>query len=161
MGLTEITRAAPVTRRIWPITAMLVLVAAVLMLRQWFLAVIMTAPFFGDTPSRGNYILSAMACLTTLPAFAAMIWCGRQRGCQRGLWLIGGAALLMGWVGLNLLGTAGDARDPDPGRWPNLADLFGDSTWLSWVATVVFVAVAVTTRQLRRRTRHTELDSAA
>jgi len=152
----------PVTRRIWPTTALLVILAALLTLYQTFAAAITLAPFFGETAERDDYISSGMACVTTLPAFAAMIWCGWQRGSRGGLWLIGGQAVLMALLGLNWLSTSsGSSRDPAPDRAPSLGDLFGDLTWLSWGATVVFAGVAVATHLMRRRARHTELGSAA
>ena len=67
----------------------------------------------------------------------------------------------MSVAGLNLLATTGDSRDPNPDRAPGLGDVFGDLTWLSWGATVVFAGVAVATHLMRRRARHTELGSAA
>ena len=38
------------------------------------------SPFFPDMSGDADYISADMACLTTLPAFATMIWCGWQRG---------------------------------------------------------------------------------
>jgi len=140
---------------------MLVVVAILLMLIQGFVAAITTAPFFGDTPSRDEYISAAMTCVTTLPVFAAMIWCGWQRGSRRGLWLIGVPAAVMALAGLNLLATTGDARDPNPSRTPGLADLFGGSATLNWIIAAVFVGVAMATHLLRRRARHTGTGSPA
>ena len=148
-------------RRIWPTTAMLVTVASLLMLVDGFVASIQAASFFGDTPSRDHYISAGMACLTALPAFAAMTWCGWQRGSRHGLWLIGVPAALMALAGLNLLTTTGDSRDPHPSRTPSLADLFGDLTLLNWGAVVVSAGVAVATHLVRRRARHTEMGSGA
>jgi hypothetical protein len=156
MSPTVSTGSAPAIRRTWPTTAMLVIVASVLMLIQGFGAGIEVASFFGDSPSRDNYISAGMACVTTLPVFAAMIWCGWQRGSRRGLWLIGGPAAVMTLAGLNLLATTGDSRDPHPSRTPGPEDLFRDWTLLNWWALVVFVGCAVATHLLRRRARHTE-----
>ena len=152
---------ASVTRRTWPTTAILVTVAVLLMLVQGFGAGIEVASFFGDSASRDNYISAGLACATILPVFAAMIWCGWQRGSRRGLWLIGGPAAVMALAGLNLLATTGDSRDPNPSRTPSLSDLFAGPTWLNWGAFVVFAGAAVATHLLRRRTRHTEKGSAA
>lgn len=41
IGLTEITRAAPVTRRIWPITTLIVIVAFLLMAYQLFVCALL------------------------------------------------------------------------------------------------------------------------
>jgi len=77
------------TPRIRPITAMLVVIAFVLMLMSAFIAGIEVASFFGAQASRDSYIEAGMTCVTTLPVFAAMVWCGRLRGSGHGLWLIG------------------------------------------------------------------------
>jgi len=121
----------------------------------------LSSMFFPGTPDGGDFIPAAMACLTTLPAFAAMIWCGWQRGSRLGLLLISGPASLMTLVGLNLLDTpAVTLRSPQPRRALSLVDLFGDLTLLNWAAVVVFVAVAVATHLQRRRARRTQDGSA-
>jgi len=140
---------------------MLVIVAGLLMLYQGFGAAITVAPFFGDTPSRDNYISAAVACLTTLPAFASMIWWGVQRGSRLGLWLICAPAALMVVAGVNFLGTRGDSRDPNPTRSVSALDFFGQLTWLNWGTTVLFAGAAVVTHLVRRQPRHTERGSAA
>lgn len=80
-----------------------------------------------------GYIASGMTCLTALAAFAAMIWFGWQRGSRDGLVLIGVPAALMAYAGLHQLGTYANLS-----RAANLADLFGDTTWLSWCAGALF-----------------------
>lgn len=136
-------------------------VGVVLMLAQGFVAAMTTAPFFGDTPSRDEYISAGMTALTTLPVFAAMIWCGWQRGSRRGLWLIGGPSAVMALSGLNLVATTGDARDPHPTRTLGVGDLFAGGAPLNWLAFAVFAGLTVGTHLLRRRARHTESGSAA
>ena len=157
-------------RRIWPTTALLVILAYLLMVYQLLAGAFMvylgfllplSSMFFPGTPDGGDFIPAAMACLTTLPAFAAMIWCGWQRGSRLGLLLISGPASLMTLVGLNLLDTpAVTLRSPQPRRALSLVDLFGDLTLLNWAAVVVFVAVAVATHLQRRRARRTQEGSA-
>ncbi|MEO8518409.1 MAG: hypothetical protein ABI438_04460, partial [Dermatophilaceae bacterium] len=149
MRPTVTTEAASATRRVWPTTAMLVISAFVLMLMSTFIAGIEVAPFFGDYPSRDSYIEAGMTCVTTLPVFAAMVWCGRQRGSRHGLWLIGVAAGLMAYSGLNLLLTTGGPNHPHPNLAPDVTDLFSGSTVFNWAAFVVFVAVAVATHLQR------------
>ena len=160
MSQTGAPETVTAKRRIWPITATLVVFALLLFLYQGFVAAITTAPFFGDIPSRDQDIEAGMACVTTLPVFAAMIWCGWQRGSRRGLWLIGGLAAVMAFAALSPLGTTGDSGDPHPGRAPGLADLFGGSAPLNWVAFVVFAGLSLAT-YLQRRARHAETGSAA
>lgn len=165
MPPTVAAEAAPVTRRIWPTTALLVLLAGLLMVYQLLAGALMvyveflgslTDAFFPDAPLRADYISAAMACLTTVPVFVAMIWCGWQRGSRLGLLLISGPAAVMTLVGLNLLDTpAVTPRGPEPRRALSLADLFGDLTLLNWAAVVVFAVVAVATHLLRQRARRT------
>ncbi|HEX7460574.1 MAG TPA: hypothetical protein VF317_00195 [Dermatophilaceae bacterium] len=160
MAPTATTDAARMTPRIWPITAMLVIIAFVLMLMSTFIAGIEVAPFFGDHPSRDSYIEAGMTCVTTLPVFAAMVWCGQQRGSRHGLWLIGVPAGLMAYSGLNLLLTTGGPNHPHPNLAPDVTDLFSGSTVFNWIAFVVFAVVAVTTHLQRRRARRTQEVSA-
>jgi hypothetical protein len=154
------TDAAGAKPRTWPITATLVVVAFLLFPFQLLVAGGEVSRLFGDIPSRDRYISAGMRCLTTVPVFAAMIWCGWQRGPRRGLWVIGAPAALMALSGLKLLATTGDPGDPHPSRTPGLVDLFGESTRLSWGAFVVLVGCAVTTYLLRRRTGPAENGSA-
>jgi hypothetical protein len=74
---------------------------------------------------------------------------------------IGVPAAVMALAGLNLLFTTGGSSHPQPTRAPGLADLFAGSTWLNWVAFVVFVGCALAIDLLGRRARHTENGSAA
>jgi hypothetical protein len=148
--------------RTWPVTALLTALALLLMLVNGFNAAIQVTPFFGQTAVRDDYIASGMACLSALPAFAAMIWFGWQRGSRAGLMLIGVPAALMAYLGLHQLGTvSGSSQDPNPSRTADLADLFGDLTWLSWCAVALFSMGAIATHQQRRRARHTESGLAA
>ena len=107
-------------RRIWPITAMLVVFALLLFVGQGFLAGFQSSRLFGVLPSRDVFISSGMICLTTLPIFAAMIWWGWQLGSRYGLWLIGGLAALMAWSAFDMLMTTGNSREPHVGRVPGL-----------------------------------------
>jgi len=170
MPPTVATEAASATRRVWPTTALLVLLAIVLMVYQLlagtFLVYLgfllpLSSVFFPDTPDGGDFVPAAMACLTTVPAFAAMIWCGWQRGSRLGLLFVGGPAALMTLVGLNLLDTPPvTLRSPQPRRALSLVDLFGDLTLLNWAAVVVFVAIGVATHLKWRRARRTQEGSA-
>ena len=117
--------------------------------------------FFPGTPDGGDFIPAAMAALTTLPAFAAMIGCGWQRGSRLGLLLISGPAALMVLLGLNLLNTpALTSVDHQRRRALSFADLFVDVTLVNWVVVVLFAGVAMATHLLRRRARRTAEASA-
>jgi len=161
----------PPTRRIWPITVTLVVLALLLTAYQLLIVAItvvmgwtlpLVTSFFPDTASQGDYVPTAMACLTTLPAFAAMIWCGWQRGSRLGLLLIGVPAALMVLVGLNLLNNPPvPYLDPQPRRALTFADPFIDLALVNWIVVVPLTGLAVATHLLRRRIRHTELGSAA
>jgi hypothetical protein len=173
--LADITQAAPATRRVWAITALIVLLAYWLAAYQLSVcaSLAMTGMYsvFPDflsnlgrtssSPFDNGYISAGMACLTTLPAFAAMIWCGWQRGSRAGLSLIMGPALVIGAVGILALDTAaGPHVAPQARRWPNAADLFDDLTRVSWTVFMIFGGFAAATHLVRRYRRHTELDSA-
>jgi len=170
MPPTVATEAASATRLVWPTTPLLVLLACLLMVYQLLAGAFMvylgfllplSSVFFPDTPDGGDFIPAAMACLTTLPAFAAMVWCGWQRGSRLGLLLISGPAALMTLVGLNLLNTpALTSVDHQRRRALSFADLFVDVTLVNWVVVMLFAGVAVATHLLRRRARRTEGGSA-
>jgi hypothetical protein len=55
------------------VTAGVVLLGWCLLAWTVFGAGITTAPFFGDTPSRGEYVESGMACLTALPPVVLLV----------------------------------------------------------------------------------------
>jgi hypothetical protein len=162
---------ASVTPRIWPITTALVVSALLLMAYQLAVCVLyvyvdflggLMAAFDPKTPLNEDHIPAGMACLTTLPAFAAMIWCGWQRGSRRGLLLFGVPAAVMALVGLNLLNTPSvNAGHSQPVRALSIADPFADPTGVNWVVAALFVGCAVVTLLLRQRARHTESGSAA
>ena len=176
MGLTQTTSAASATHRIWPITTLVVLVAYLLAAYQLFICAVLAMtgvmsafPSFASNLGRtsdslldNGYIAAGMACLTTLPAFAAMIWCGWQRGSRYGLLLIGGPALAMAFVGFLALHTAaGPTVAPQARRLPDVADLFDDLTLVNWAVLLIFGGFAVATHLLRRLARHTQQASAA
>jgi len=147
---------------IWPVTAMLVTVAVLLMLVDGFNAMMRVAPFFGESAVRDDYIASGMTCVTALPAFVAMTWFGWQRGSRGGLLLIGGPAALMAYVGLvQLATTPGSPAVTDLPRTPDLADLLSGTTSLNWVAFLVFLLSALATSQRRWQLRRTAKASGA
>jgi len=160
--MTPASNAPRTAVRIWPVTALMVTLALLLMLVDEFNAAMQVAPFFGETAVRDDYIASGMTCLSALPAFAAMIWFGWQRGSRDGLMLIVVPAALMAYLGLHQLGTvSGSSRDPNPSRTADLTDLLGDPTWLNWCAVTLFSLGAIATHQQRRRARRTTRGSAA
>ena len=155
------TVAGAPTTRTWRSTAALVTLAVLLMLIQGLGALFAGATFMGSRPTYDDYVSAAMACLTTLPAFAALIWWGWQRGSRLGIWLIAGPATVMLLVGLDLLATTRSSHGTFTTRSPNLGDLSSGGSLLNWWAVVVFVACAAATQLRRRRARHTENASAA
>jgi hypothetical protein len=162
MPPTSLTSAPPSKARIWPITAMLVTVAVLLMLVDGFNAAMQVAPFFGQSAARDDYIGSGMTCLSALPVFVAMIWFGWQRGSRGGLLLIGGPAALMAYLGLYQLATSpGRSTGTDLPRTPDLTDLLSGTTSLNWLAFLVFSLGALATHQRRWQLRHTVKGSGA
>ena len=140
---------------------MLVFAAFLLFLFQLFNVAMTSLQYHGNSGSRNENIATGMLCLTTLPAFAAMIWFGRQRGSRHGLWLIAGLAGVMAWSAFTGLTKSGVIWQPHPDRVPDLAELFKAGSLFSWAAFVVFAGLAVGSHLLRRRARHTESGSAA
>ncbi len=117
--------------------------AVVLFVVQWCAVIYYVLALFGEQTSRDDYISAGIGCITTLPVFGAMIVCAWQYGSRRGLWLIGVLATLMTLFGHMLLSNDGSYRELDPSRAPGLADVFGMSTWINWVAFAVFARLVV------------------
>ena len=57
--------------RVWPLTALVVLVGVVVQASALWNALISAAPFFGDVPSRARYLESAASSLSWLAAALA------------------------------------------------------------------------------------------
>jgi hypothetical protein len=133
------------------VTAAVVLVGWLLLVWTAFGAGINTAPFFGDTPSRSQYVESGMACLTALLPLALLLACGLLAGSRWGLLLLAVPALLLVPLGLDMLSRAGDPADPGAGRGVQASDAFSELTRLSWVAAAALLLVLVTTLVVRRR----------
>jgi hypothetical protein len=135
----------------WPATAAVVLLGWLLLVWTVFGAGINTAPFFGDTPSRSQYVESGMACLTALLPVALLLACGLLAGSRWGLLLLAVPALLLVPLGLDMLSRAGDPGDPGTGRGVQASDAFSELTRPSWVAAVALALVLVTALVVRRR----------
>ena len=148
--------SAPGSRRAWPVTAGLVLLGWCLLAWTVFGAGINTAPFFGDTPSRSQYVESGMACLAALPPVLLLLVVGLLAGSRWGLLLLALPAALLVPMGLDLLSKPGDPADASPGRAVRASDVFADLTRLSWAATVVLLLVVAGMVLARRRRARAE-----
>ena len=138
---------------VWPVTALVVLLGWCLMAWTVFAAVIGTAPFFGDIPSRARYVESGMVMLTALLPIAILLVLGVLAGSRWGLGLLAVPALLLVPLGLSLLAHAGDPSDPDHGRPVRFTDAFQDQTRLNWLAAVaLLVALGLVLWRRRRQT---------
>ena len=138
---------------VWPVTALVVLLGWCLLAWTVFAATINTAPFFGETASRDEYVESGMVTLTALLPVALLLVLGRVAGSRWGLALLALPALLLVPLGLSMLGSTGDAAKPGYGRGVRWDDAFQDLTRLNWLATAALVVlVAVVTVRRRRQT---------
>ena len=150
--MTVALESSPGTR-VWPLTALLVLVGVVVQASALWNALIAAAPFFGDVPSRARYLESAASSLSGLAPTVAIAALGLVLGCRWGLLaLVPGAALLL-VGGMESLRRPGDPADPDPGRALRLADLGDDITRLSWLVAALAVVALVVVLVARRRQR--------
>lgn len=143
-------QAAP---RQWPLLASLVLIAWCFYAWSIFAAGITTARFFGDMPSRSDYLEAGMLLLTTLLIGLASSWLASLHGGRWSLVLLLGPPLMVLPVGIDQLTRTGDSRDPDPGRAIQLTDVFQGSTVLNWLLAAALVAAAVVTLVQRRQRR--------
>ena len=138
----------------WPVTLLVVFCAYLLSAWNLYGAMIATAPFFGETPSRDDSIEAGLMTLTGIVPcvlFALAGWIAGSR------WGLGGIALpvaALATVGAGLLAKQGDPDDPEPTRAVRAVDLFGDLTHLNWIVAgglaVIVVGVAWTRRASRR-----------
>jgi hypothetical protein len=142
-------RDAPPRR--WPVTAAIVLVGWCLLAWTVFGAAINTAPFFGDTPSRSQYVESGMLCLTALLPLVLVMALGVLWGSRWGLLLLALPAALLVPFGLSMLAHQGDPGDAAPGRPVRVADAFTDLTWLNWGASGVLLLLLAAVLASRRR----------
>ena len=143
----------PERRRVWPVTALVVLLGWCLIAWTVFAAGINTAPFFGDTPSRDHYVESGMVLLTALLPIAVLLLLAGLTGSRWGLGLLAAPALLLVPLGLGMLANAGDPSDPDHGRPVRVTDAFQDLTRLNWLAAVaLLIALGLVLWRRRRQT---------
>lgn len=131
------------------------IVVALWLLDAWvvFASSITVAPFFGDVPSRDEYIDAGLMLTTAILPTAAAVWLALLHGGRWSLALLLAPALLMVPSGLGMLGKEGDDRDPNPGRPLGWSDLFSEFTVLSYGAAAVFAALAIAVVVSRRRAR--------
>lgn len=143
----------PATPRQWPLLASLVVVTWCVYAWSILAAGITTARFFGDTPSRSEYLEAGSLLLTTLVVGLAAAWVASLHGGRWSLVLLLAPPLMVLPVGIDQLTRTGDTRDPDPGRPLQLADVFQDTTVLNWLVAAALVATAVGILVQRRRRR--------
>jgi hypothetical protein len=138
---------------VWPVTALVVLLGWCLLAWTVFAGAINTAPFFGETASRNQYVESGMVALTALVPVALLLVLGLVAGSRWGLALLALPALLLVPLGLSMLDGAGDPEKSGYGRKVQWHDAFQDLTRLNWLATAALVLlVAVVVWRRRRQT---------
>lgn len=137
---------------VWPVTALVVLLGWCLLAWTVFAGAINTAPFFGETSSRDQYVESGTVALTALVPVVLLLVLGRLAGSRWGLLLLALPALLLVPLGSSLLGEAGDPEKSGYGRGVRWDDAFQDLTRLNWLAAgVLLVVIALVAWRRRRR----------
>ena len=120
-------------RRTWPVTAGVVLLGWLLIAWTLFGAVITTAPFFGEVPSRDDHVDAGLGTLAAVAPAAVLLLLGLRWGARWGLLLLAGPGLLLVPLGLDWLGRPGDPQEPGHDRPVALADLGGELARTNWV----------------------------
>ena len=141
----------------WPVTLLVVVCAYLLAAWNLYGAMISVAPFFGDQPSRDDYIQGGMAALTAVVPCVLLALAGWMAGSRWGLALFCLPAGVLALFGMSMVADDGDPSDPEPTRAVQAADLFDDLTHLNWIVAgglaVVIVGVVWTRRDSRRSPR--------
>ena len=138
-------------RRTWPVALGLVALAVLLVVVDLFGAGIVTAPFFGDTPSRAEYLEAGATMISAVLPLAGLTvaaWC---LGSRVALVVILLAAAVSAFVGASLMSETGDRSDPDPGRPLALGDFVTNLNVLNGFALVLALLLLVLAVVRRRR----------
>ena len=117
----------------WPVTLLVVACAYLLSAVNVYGAVISVAPFFGERPSRDDYIQGGMAALTAVVPCIVLALAGWIAGSRWGLALVFLPVGALALLGTSMVAHDGDPADPKPTRAVHVADLFDDLTHLNWI----------------------------
>jgi hypothetical protein len=142
-------------RPVWPITAGIVLLGLLLLGWEVAVAVVSTAPFFGETPSRDRYVEAGMLLATSVVPVALLCLLGWLLGSRWGLALLALPGAVAVAMGVDLMGRVGGEPHPDRDRPVRLGDALQDLTRPNWLATVLLL-VAVGLLLWRRRRQSVE-----
>jgi hypothetical protein len=114
-------------------------------------AVVGTAPFFGETPSRERYIESGLLLVTSAVPVVLLCLLAWLLGSRWGLALLAvpGAGTVA--MGVDLLGRVGGEDHLDRTRAVRLTDAFQDLTRPNWLATVLLLAAVALVLWRRHR----------
>jgi hypothetical protein len=138
---------------VWPVTALVVGLGLALLGWEVVVAVVNTAAFFGETPSRDRFVESGMLLVTSALPVALACALGMVLGSRWGLLLLALPGVVAVVMGLDLLARTGSERHPDPDRPARLSDAFQDLTRPNWVAAVLLLlALGLVLARRRRRT---------
>ena len=127
----------------WPVTLLVVFCAYLLSAWNLFGAMISTAPFFGEPPSRDDSIEAGMMTLTGIVPCVLFALAGWIAGSRWGLGAVALPVVALASAGFALLAEEADPDDPEPTRAVRVADLFGDLTYLNWIVAGGLVVVIV------------------
>jgi hypothetical protein len=122
-------------RPVWPITAGIVLLGLLLLAWEVVVAVINTAAFFGETPSRDRYVEAGMLLVTSVVPVVLLCLLGWLLGSRWGISLLAVPGAVAVAMGVDLMGRIGGDNHPDRTRPVRLGDAFQDLTRPNWLAT--------------------------
>lgn len=138
-------------RPVWPVTLALVVVGLLLLAWDAWVALVNTAPFFGDTPSRDHYVESGVTLVSAVVPVALLCALGLLLGSRFGLLVLAAPGVLVAAMGLDLLGRPGDPGDPGATRAVRWSDLLADLNRLNALAALAAVATLGLVVSRRRR----------
>jgi len=146
--------ARPATRR-WPVTLVVVVAGVVLLGWEVAVAVVNTASFFGEQPSRDRLVETGMLLATSAVPVALACVVGLLLGSRWGLLLLAVPGVVVSAMGVDLMGRTGGGNDPERDRPVRWSDAFQDLTRPNWVAAAVLLGVLGLVLARRRRRRQT------
>jgi hypothetical protein len=144
------TPVAPPVRR-WPVTLAVVVVGLLLLAWDGWAAMINTAPFFGDVPSRDRYVESGITMVTAAVPVVLLFALGLVLGSRFGLLFLAAPAALVVVAGLDLMRHPGDPSDPHPTRPVRWSDLLVDLSRPNWLAAAAVLVLLGLVLGRRRR----------
>jgi hypothetical protein len=148
---TAAAQDTPPSVRVWPVTAVAVLLGLALLGWEAVVAVVNAAALFGETPSRDRLVETGMLLVTSALPTTLLCAVALVLGSRWGLLALALPGVVALVTGLDLLARTGSSRHPDADRPVRLADAFQDLTRPNWVAAALLLAALGLVLARRRR----------